>query len=267
MLTNLLNAPNTPAINAAALNLILFVPILAAIFLLLFINDEQKDEARWLAIVVSFMCLALSVYLFAEMNQPVNLSEAAKRASQGLSYFIAETNIPWVSALGISYHIGIDGVTAPMVLLTGLAAFAGVLISWRIEDRTREFFAFFLLLVAGVYGVFISLDMFLLFFWYELSIFPMYLLIATWGWAATREYAAMKLTLYILIGSVLALVGLLVMYFVAGQFFSDSHKLALFRQALHNHSPPPVHFFFFHFCVAFPVTPVGHPPATLYFSC
>src|SRR5258708_28777021 len=80
MLTNLLNAPNTPAINAAALNLILFVPILAAIFLLLFINDEQKDEARWLAIVASFICLALSVYLFAEMNQPVNLSEAAQRA-------------------------------------------------------------------------------------------------------------------------------------------------------------------------------------------
>src|SRR5258708_6812603 len=183
MLTNLLNAPNTPAINAAALNLILFVPILAAIFLLLFINDEQKDEARWLAIVASFICLALSVYLFAEMNQPVNLSEAAKRASQGLSYFIAETNIPWVSALGISYHIGIDGVTAPMVLLTGLAAFAGVLISWRIEDRTREFFAFFLLLVAGVYGVFFLLDFVIVFFWGELLDFSIFLFVLSCGWA------------------------------------------------------------------------------------
>src|SRR5260370_5394247 len=144
------------------------------------------------------------------MNQAGNLAEAAKRASQGLSFFIAETNIPWVSGMGISYHIGIDGVTAPMVLLTGLAAFAGVLISWRIEDRTREFFAFFLLLVAGVYGVFVSLDMFLLFFWYELSIFPMYLLISTWGWPVSREFASIKLTLYIFIASAIPLVGLLI---------------------------------------------------------
>ena len=108
-----------------------------------------------------------------------------------------------------------------MLLLTGLAAFCGVLISWRIEDRTREFMAFFLLLVAGVYGVFVSLDMFLLFFWYEFAIFPMYLLIATWGWVERREYAAMKLTLFILIGSVIALVGVLVMYFAAGSFYSD----------------------------------------------
>ena len=98
-----------------------------------------------------------------------------------------------------------------MVLLTGLVAVAGVLISWRIEDRTREFMAFFMLLVAGVLGVFVAIDLFVLFFFYELAIFPMYLLIATWGWVQTREYAAMKLTLYILIGSVIALVGVMAM--------------------------------------------------------
>ena len=250
MFTTLFNNANTLAINAGALNLILFVPILAAIYLLLFLNDDQKVEARWLAILTTGICLVLSAYLFIEMNQPGNLAAAASRATQGLSFFIAETNIPWVAAMGISYHIGIDGVTAPMVLLTGLATFAGVLISWRIEDRTREFMAFFLLLVAGVYGVFISLDMFLLFFWYELSIFPMYLLIATWGWVATREYAAMKLTLYILIGSVVALVGVLVMYFAMGSFFTDPAHLATLRTALNDPSATAYSFDFSHFEVA-----------------
>ncbi len=111
-------------------------------------------------------------------------------------------------------------LSVPMVLLTGLVAVAGVLISWRIEDRTREFMAFFMLLVAGVLGVFVAVDMFVLFFFYELAIFPMYLLIATWGWVQTREYAAMKLTLYILIGSVVALVGVLAMVLTASNFFA-----------------------------------------------
>ncbi|MGF1505200.1 MAG: NuoM family protein, partial [Anaerolineae bacterium] len=103
--------------------------------------------------------------------------------------------------------------SAPMLLLTGLASFCGVLISWNI-NRPREFFAWFMLLVAGVYGVFVALDMFLLFFFYELAIFPMYLLIAAWGWKVLREYAAMKLTLYILIGSVISIVGVIAMYFL-----------------------------------------------------
>src|SRR5258707_13002530 len=249
-----------PFISAISnpLILILAAPIIGAIILLLFIRDDQRQEARTVAIVATAICLLLSIYVFMDMNQVSNLTKAGEKAASGLSYFIDETNLPWVPALGINFHVGVDGVTAPMVLLTGLAAFCGVLISWRIEDRTREFFAFFLLLVAGVYGVFISLDMFLLFFWYELSIFPMYLLIATWGWAAAREYAAMKLTLYILIGSVLALVGLLVMYFVAGQFFSDPNNLVLLRQALNNPSAPAYSFDFSHFEVASRWLQVAH---------
>jgi NADH-quinone oxidoreductase subunit M len=119
-----------------------------------------------------------------------------------------------VPSLGISYHVGADGINLPMILLTGIVAFGGVMISWGIEDRTREFFTFFMLLVTGVFGVFVSLDLFLLLFFYELSIFPMYILIATWG-STRKEYAAMKLTLYLLIGSIVALVGVLAIYFSA----------------------------------------------------
>lgn len=104
--------------------------------------------------------------------------------------------------------------------------FTGVLISWGddnrhvmagIQDRPREFFAFLFILAWGVFGVFVSLDLFMLFFFYEIAVFPMYLLIAIWGWAVTREYAAMKLTLYLFVGSVIALVGVIAMYWVAGQ--------------------------------------------------
>src|SRR5258708_8059846 len=241
-----------PFISAISnpLILILAAPIIGAIILLLFIRNDQRQEARTVAIVATAICLLLSIYVFMDMNQVSNLTKAGEKAASGLSYFIDETNLPWVPALGINFHVGVDGVTAPMVLLTGLAAFCGVLISWRIEDRTREFFAFFLLLVAGVYGVFVSLDLFLLVFWYELSIFPMYLLIATWGWVATREYAAMKLTLYILIGSVLALVGLLVMYFAAGSFFSDPAHLSAMRTALSDPSAQAYSFDFSHLEVA-----------------
>src|SRR5262249_11392540 len=215
------------------LTAILVIPIFAAVLLLLFFKEEQKNEIRLFAATAMAACLILSLLVFIEMNSPTSIAQAQAAAQSGRSYFVQEFSVPWIPSIGVNFHVGADGTSAPLVLLTGLVGFCGVLISWKIEDRTREFMAFFLLLVAGVYGVFVSLDIFLLFFWYELAIFPMYLMIATWGWVATREYAAMKLTLYILIGSVVALVGILVMYFAAGGFFANNpqnldilHKLA-----------------------------------------
>ena len=132
----------------------------------------------------------------------------------------------WLPRLGISLHFGVDGISAPLVLLTGVVMFTGVLISWGeqrahveagIQDRPREFFAFLFILASGVFGVFASLDLFMLFFFYEIAVFPMYLLIAIWGWAVTREYAAMKLTLYLFLGSVVSLVGALAMYWEAAR--------------------------------------------------
>ncbi|MBZ0290626.1 MAG: NADH-quinone oxidoreductase subunit M, partial [Anaerolineae bacterium] len=154
---------------------------------------------------------------------------ATEMFARGLAF---EENVEWLPQLGISYHLGVDGLNAPMVLLTGLVAVAGVLISWRIDDRTREFMVFFMLLVAGVLGVFVAIDMFVLFFFYELAIFPMYILIATWGWVKLREYAAMKLTLYILIGSVISLVGVIAMALVAQQFFNSDAGLQVARQGV-----------------------------------
>jgi NADH-quinone oxidoreductase subunit M len=192
------------------LSVITLAPIAGAILILL-LPKTAKQEARIIAAAATGFSLLLGLFVY--FNYDVAAANAATTPEQMFQF---QESIPWVEALGINYHLGVDGISAPMVLLTGLASFAGVLISWGIEERTREFMAFFLLLVTGVYGVFVAMDLFVLFFFYELAIFPMYLLIVTWGWKDLREYASMKLTLYILVGSVIALVGVLAMYFVAG---------------------------------------------------
>jgi NADH-quinone oxidoreductase subunit M len=123
--------------------------------------------------------------------------------------------IPWIPALGIEYHLAADGISLTLVLLTGLASVAGILFSWNIEHRAKEFFAFYLALIGGVYGVFLSFDLFLLFVFYELAIIPKYFLIAIWG-STRKEYGAMKLALYSFVGSAMVLIGLIAAYVGAG---------------------------------------------------
>jgi NADH-quinone oxidoreductase subunit M len=226
------------------LSVIIFTPIVAGL-VILFIDSERRDLIRGIAIAAAVTVLVLAGAVFfgysaqvdgltATQLDETNLSgefPATAMFERGLAF---EEKVDWLPQLGIAYHLGVDGLNAPMVLLTGLVTVAGVLISWRIDDRTREFMAFFMFLVAGVLGVFVSIDMFVLFFFYELAIFPMYLLIATWGWVKLREYAAMKLTLYILIGSVISLVGVIAMYVTAGQFFTANPDLLPVGESAYN---------------------------------
>ncbi len=125
------------------------------------------------------------------------------------------TQLSWIPSLGIQYFLGADGISLVLVLLTGIAATTGILFSWDISNRTREFFAFYLCLIGGVYGVFISFDLFLLFVFYEIAIIPKYFLIAIWG-STRKSYGAMKLVLYSFVGSAFVLVGLLATYNEAG---------------------------------------------------
>ncbi len=137
-------------------------------------------------------------------------------------------------SLGIHYQLAVDGWGLVLVLLTAIILFAGSFASWTVKTRGQEFYALLLLLVTGVFGVFVSLDLFVFFLFYEIAVLPMYLLIAIWGssgevlpqgvfgWAfkrtgvGTKEYAAMKLTLYLLLGSAFILVGILALYTAAG---------------------------------------------------
>ncbi|HEX7728209.1 MAG TPA: NADH-quinone oxidoreductase subunit M [Terracidiphilus sp.] len=156
--------------------------------------------ARVVALLVAVAGLALAVAGFAA------------HAGQGL---VTITDAAWVPSMGIRFTLAADGISLVLVLLTGLAAVAGVLFSWNIELRTNEFFAFFLALIGGVYGVFLSYDLFLLFVFYEIAIVPKYFLIAIWG-STRREYGAMKLALYSFVGSAMVLIGLLAAYASAG---------------------------------------------------
>lgn len=184
------------------LSFIVFTPIVSGLLIFL-IPADRKTEARVAALAAGLLALLLSIWAYFSYD-----------VAAGGYQFVEQYT--WLPMLGISYHVGLDGMNAPLVLLTGIVMFTGVLISWGIDDRPREFFGFLFILATGVFGVFVALDLFMLFFFYEIAVFPMYLLISIWGWKVTREYAAMKLTLYLFIGSVIALVGALAMYFVSG---------------------------------------------------
>jgi len=147
--------------------------------------------------------------------------------AKGGSEIESVAKIQWVPSLGIEYHLAADGISLTLVLLTGLAAIAGILFSWNVEHRTKEFFAFYLALIGGVYGVFLSFDLFLLFVFYELAIIPKYFLIAIWG-STRKEYGAMKLALYSFVGSAMVLIGLIAAYVVAGAKTMSLLELAKF---------------------------------------
>ncbi len=199
------------AFNFPVLTVIWLAPIVGAVVILL-IPKERHTEIRMTALAAAFIAMSLSLSAYFIYDKDVG----------GWQF---EETAEWVPSLGISYHVGADGMNLPMLALTGIVIFTGVMISWGITDRPREFFAFLLLLTGGVFGVFMSLDLFLLFFFYELAIFPMYVLIATWG-STRKEYASMKLTLYLLVGSIVALVGILALYFEADLGTFDMLKLA-----------------------------------------
>ena len=230
------------------LSLIVFIPIISAVAIL-FMDSESKMAIRTVALATGFTVLGLAAasyfgYLNGVSEMGASLTAIQQAAEPGYAthmfaeQLVLEERYTWVDGLGIAYHVGVDGLSAPMVLLTAMVTVTGVLISWRIDNQVREFMAFFLLLVAGVFGVFVSVDLFLLFFFYELALFPMYILIAGWGWVKLREYAAMKLTLYILVGSVFALVGVIAMVFVGRSFFMTPEGAQMLQAAISNGSLP-----------------------------
>jgi len=172
----------------------------AGALLMALLPKDKPALARWLALGVAVSGLALAVGGFVD------------GMGQGRVVLV---DLAWVPSMGIHFLLAADGISRVLVLLTGLAAVAGVLFSWNIELRTNQFFAFFLALIGGVYGVFLSFDLFLLFVFYEIAIVPKYFLIAIWG-STRREYAAMKLALYSFVGSAMVLIGLLASYAVSG---------------------------------------------------
>ncbi len=166
--------------------------------LIAFFAQGRPQLARWLALLTAVGGLALAGFAFFTQTGVTPVADAT-----------------WIPAMGIRYTLSADGISRVLVLLTGFASVAGVLFSWNIDRRVNEFFGFYLALIGGVYGVFLSADLFLFFVFYEIAIVPKYFLIAIWG-STRREYGAMKLALYSFIGSAMVLVGLLAAYAVSG---------------------------------------------------
>ena len=174
---------------------------LAGALLSLAAGRRSAGAARWIALATAAGSWGLTL-----------LAAARFTPGPGMQTLV---DIPWIPTMGVRYHLAADGISLTLVVLTGLVATSGVLFSWNIGERTGEFFGLFLALVAGVYGVFLSADVLLLFVFYEVAIVPKYFLIAIWG-STNREYAAMKLALYSFAGSAMVLAGLLWVYAAGG---------------------------------------------------
>jgi NADH-quinone oxidoreductase subunit M len=184
----------------------------AGALLVLLLPARMAAMSRGIALVASLVgAVAAAVSCLARLNDPLGPIWSFDR--------------PWIARFGISFHLAADGLSLTLLLLTGLMALAGVLFSWNVERRPRAFFAFFLTIIGGVYGVFLSRDAFLLFVCYESVILPKYMLIAIWG-STNKEYGAMKLTMYSIGSSALILLGLVVAYAASGGTSFDLNHLA-----------------------------------------
>ena len=202
-----------------ALFLTILFPLVGGV-LLAFFPAGRGREIKLFALFVAAATLVLSIVLFSLYDY----KEGGYQFTESFTWLKDPMNI--------SLSMGLDGISAPMVLLTGIVMFAAVLVSWNIQHRPKDFFVLIMLLVAGVYGVFIVRDLFFLFFFYELAVLPMYLLIGVWGSSSdfgtflrTKEYGAMKLVLYLVAGSVLVWIAILAVYWASSQSGNPSFSL------------------------------------------
>jgi NADH-quinone oxidoreductase subunit M len=181
-----------------------FILVFAGAVALGFLPRAQESMARWVALGTTLAGAVVAVAGFFMFDR-----SAAAPAFQ----FVVQQE--WIPAIGATFHLGVDGISLVLLLLTAIVSIAGVLFSWNVVHRPRAFFACYLAIIGAVYGVFQSLDVFLLFVFYEIVIIPKYLLIAFWG-STNKEYGAMKLTLYSVGGSALVLVGILAAFAASG---------------------------------------------------
>lgn len=204
------------------------IPFLTALAVMLS-PSNKTTMFRWIALAGTSTHLLLTcVVTYKYWTQAVS-SVTGPNGSLFSTFCLVE-RIPWFESLGIQYLVGVDGISVSMVFLTSIVIFAGVLASWGVADRGKEFFALLLILVTGVFGVFVSFDLFLFFIFYELAVLPMYLLIGIWG-TGPKEYAAMKLTLMLMVSSALILVGILALH-----YGSEFHTFDLMKLAETNYS-------------------------------
>ncbi|MDA1194052.1 MAG: NADH-quinone oxidoreductase subunit M [Planctomycetota bacterium] len=212
----------------------------AATLALFFVDASAKRAIRSIATVATALLLVISIGMFVGFHAEPDTWTANAGAGDGAHGYKYGFEASWIEDMGLAFRLGVDGMGLAMVLLTALIIFAGVMVSYSVEKRVKEYYICLLALVTGVFGVFTSLDLFFYYFFYELAVIPMFLLIGVWG-STTRtvdqNYATMKLVLLLTAGAVMALVGLISVWSEVGTFnmvlieeheFSTAFQMAWF---------------------------------------
>ncbi len=196
------------------LDWILWLPMIGVLALLL-TPKEMTRGIKYISLFFTFLTFLLTLCLYGQFDTSL----------AGMQPHL-EINHPWIPSFNIFYHLGVDGISTPMIILTGLLFFLCVPCSWKIEKSPKGFFALLLMLETTVFGVFMSLDFFLFYVFWEVMLLPMFFLIGVWG-GENREYAAIKFFLYTFFGSVLMLVGMIALYYASGKDVDSFNLLAL----------------------------------------
>ncbi len=183
------------------LSLLIFIPVFGAILMLPISKFLGSSTPKIVALVTTALQLVLAVWLYCNFDSSVSVLNSP-----------FTVNVEWISHFNIFYYVGVDGLSMPMVILTALLSFLCIIASWKIDKRPLGYFSLFLLLDAGMMGVFLSLDFFLFYIFWEVMLLPMYFLIGMWG-GPQRHYAAIKFFLYTLFGSVFMLLSMLALYY------------------------------------------------------
>lgn len=212
------------------LSLFVVIPLLMLLGLWI---SRNLNQVRGVMVAGSSCLLLLSIWLTITFIQ---MRSAGETAPMLFTY-----SIPWFKPLNIAYSIGVDGISVVMLLLSSIIVFTGTFASWQLKPLTKEYFLWFTLLSTGVFGFFICTDMFAMFVFYEVALIPMYLLIGVWG-SGPKEYAAMKLTLMLMGGSALLIIGILGIY-----YFSGATTMNIMEIAAMNNIPANVQKIFFPF--------------------
>ena len=236
------------------MNLTLFIlaPLITALAIL-FCKDWK--QIRVVALAGSAIQLGLCLLLLI-----VYMKE---RANGNIAMMLFEYDVTWFEKLQIHYHVGVDGISIAMMLLTAAVVVAGILVSWSMEQLSKEFFFLLVLLSMGAYGFFISLDLFTMFFFLEIAVIPKFLLIGIWG-SGKKEYSAMKLALMLMAGSALVFVGLMGIYFNTHSFNLLQIQQSVIPLAVQNFFFPFIFIGFGIFAAMFPFhtwVPDGHASA------
>ena len=208
------------------MNILTLFVIIPVLMLLGLWASRNIRQVRGVMVTGATSLLALSVWL--------TLYFIGERAAGNTSEMLLQSSVSWFPSLNICYAVGVDGISVVMLLLSSIIVFTGTFASWKLQPLTKEFFLWFTLLSTGVFGFFICIDLFAMFMFYEVALIPMYLLIGYWG-SGKKEYAAMKLTLMLMGGSALIILGLVGIY-----FFNGATTMNILEIAHHNNIPSDV---------------------------